>query len=169
MQDVTAGSPGERAGLRPYDVIVALDGKAEANDDELIREIAAHAPGTAVKLRVVRDGREQDVIVKLAERPSRDRAQTQTPAAPAPADRSRSEADPSLGLTVRDLDRQTTDRLELPRAAKGVLITRVEPLSAAFDGGIGRGTMLLEINRQPRRLGRRTTGASRAPRSRATS
>jgi len=53
-----------------------------------------------------------------------------------------------LGLTVRDLDRQTSDRLGLPRPIKGVLITRVEPLSSAFDGGIERGTILLEINRQ---------------------
>ena len=49
---------------------------------------------------------------------------------------------------MRDLDRQTTDRLDLPSATRGVLITRVEPLSAAFDGGISRGTILLEINRQ---------------------
>jgi serine protease Do len=148
VQDVTAGSPGERAGLQPYDVIVALDGKAEASDDELIRDIAEHAPGTAVKIRVVRDGREQDVMVKLAERPSRERAQDQTPSAPSPADRNRSDADPSFGLTVRDLDVQTINRLALTRVMKGVLITRVEPLSAAFDGGIARGNILLEINRQ---------------------
>jgi serine protease Do len=147
VQDVSSGSPGERAGLQPYDVIIALDGKAEANDDELIRDIAGHAPGTAVRLRVVREGREQDVTVKLAERPSRDRAQTQP--APSPSDRRKDDADPSFGLTVRDLDRQTIDRLALPRVTKGVLITRVEPLSAAFDGGIARGTILLEINRQP--------------------
>ena len=39
VQDVTAGSPGDRAGLRPYDVIVALDGKVQENDDQLIRDI----------------------------------------------------------------------------------------------------------------------------------
>jgi serine protease Do len=148
VQDVTAGSPGERAGLRPYDVIVALDGRAEANDDELIRDIAGHAPGTAVKLRVIREGRAEDVTVKLAERPSRDRGSEQTPP-PSPADRNRTGPDQSFGLTVRDLDRPTADRLTLPRAIKGVLITRVEPLSSAFDGGITRGTILLEINRQP--------------------
>ncbi len=147
VQDVTSGSPGERAGLQPYDVIIALDGKAEANDDELIRDIAAHAPGTAVKLRIVRDGREQDVLVKLAERPSRDRAPAQS--APSPAARDRSDADSLFGLTVRELDRQTVDRLALARVTKGLLITRVEPLSAAFDGGLARGTILLEINRQP--------------------
>ena len=147
VQDVTTGSPGERAGLLPYDVIVALDDKVAANDDELIRDIAAHAPGTAVKLRVVREGREQDLMVKLAERPSRERA-PQAQASPSP-DRNRSDADPLFGLTVRDLDRQMLDRLALTRAVKGVLITRVEPLSSAFDGGIARGTILLEINRQP--------------------
>jgi serine protease Do len=148
VQDVTPGSPGERAGLRPYDVIVALDGRVEANDDELIRDIAGHAPGTAVKLRVIRERREEDVVVKLAERPSRDRGQEQA-APPSPADRSRTGTDPAFGLTVRDLDRPITDRLAIPRTIKGVLITRVEPLSSAFDGGITRGTILLEINRQP--------------------
>jgi S1-C subfamily serine protease len=54
----------------------------------------------------------------------------------------------TLGLNVRDLDRQALDRLDLPRRTRGVLITRVEPLSSSFDGGIERGTVLLEINRQ---------------------
>jgi serine protease Do len=146
VQDVTPGSPGERAGLRPYDVIVALEGKGQESDQQLIREISAQEPGTAVKLRVLRDGREENVVVKLAERPGRTPAQA--PATPS-NDRGRGDGDAALGLTVRDLDRQTTDRLELPRTTRGVLITRVEPLSAAFDGGISRGAVLLEINRQP--------------------
>jgi serine protease Do len=53
-----------------------------------------------------------------------------------------------LGLNVRDLDRQTADRLDLPKPMRGVLITRVEPLSSSFDGGLERGTVLLEINRR---------------------
>ena len=105
VQDVSSGSPGERAGLQPYDVIIALDGKAEANDDELIRDIAGHAPGTTVRLRVVRQGREEDVIVKLAERPNRERAQAPAPSSPSSADRNRTDADAPFGLTVRDLDR----------------------------------------------------------------
>ena len=104
-------------------------------------------------------------MVKLAERPAPRRAQ----AAP---DRRRRRpiaagADPEalLGLTVRDLDRQTVDRLRAARRARsGVLITRVEPMSASFDGGIERGTVLLEINRQPRRDRSPTTAGSRAPR-----
>ena len=72
MQDVTAGSPGARAGLRPYDLIVAVDGKQVVRNDELIQLVAARQPGTSATLQIVRDGRAMNVPVKLAERPVRD-------------------------------------------------------------------------------------------------
>ena len=147
VQDVTEGSPAERAGLHPYDVVTALDDQPIANDDQLIREIAARAPGSAARLKLVRDGREQAVTVKLAERPPRDSAEDHQAETP-PPDRLRSDADPPLGLTVRDLDRQTIERLDLPKNTRGVLITRVEAMSPSFDTGIERGTVLLEVNRQ---------------------
>src|SRR5205807_9509623 len=39
VQDVTTSSPADRAGLRPYDIVVAIDDRAVASDDQLIREI----------------------------------------------------------------------------------------------------------------------------------
>ena len=148
VQDITAGSPADRAGLRPYDVITALDDREIANDDQLIREISARAPGSAARLRLVRDGHDQTLIVKLAERPARERQDRAEPSSPGPE---RNRPDPEnapLGLIVRDLDRQMADRLDVPGDVRGVLITRVEGMSASFDGGIERGTILLEINRQ---------------------
>jgi len=148
VQDITAGSPADRAGLRPYDIITSLDDRVIASDDQLIREISARAPGSAARLRLVRDGHDQTVTVKLAERPARDRQDTGDPAPQTP-ERGKSGPDTLvLGLNVRDLDRQTAERLEVPRGIKGVLITRVEPMSSSFDGGIERGTVLIEINRQ---------------------
>jgi serine protease Do len=147
VQDVTAGSPGDRAGLQPYDIIVSLDEVDIANDDQLIREISARSPGSAARLKIVRDGHPQSVTLKLAERPARDSG----PRSDAPAPTGERKADPdtiALGLVVRELDRQTAERLELPKQTQGVLITRVEPMSSSFDGGIERGTVLLEINRQ---------------------
>jgi serine protease Do len=148
VQDITAGSPADRAGVRPYDVITSLDDRAISNDDQLIREIAARAPGSAARLRLVRDGRDQTLVVKLSERPARERTdKSDSPVGPP----ERSKVDPDsllLGLTVRDIDRQTADRLELPKQMRGVLIARVEAMSSSFDGGIERGTVLLEINRQ---------------------
>src|SRR6266852_5160560 len=148
VQDITAGSPGDRAGLRPYDVITSLDDRTIANDDQLIREISARTPGSAARLRLVRDGHDQTLTIKLAERPPRDRPDKGDPAPQTP-ERGKSGPDNSLlGLNVRDLDRQTATRLDVPRDIKGVLITRVEPMSSSFDGGIERGTVLIEINRQ---------------------
>jgi serine protease Do len=58
-------------------------------------------------------------------------------------------ATPLLGIGVRDLDRATAERLRLPRGIEGVVVTRVEPLSSAYDVGIQRDHILLEINRRP--------------------
>jgi len=135
--------------VRPYDTIVALDDRPISSDDQLIREISGRSPGSAAHLRVLRDGHEETITLRLAERPTREgedrRAEPRAP--PAPADR-KVDQDLLLGLTVRDLDRQIAARLDVPRLTKGVLITRVEPLSSSFDAGIERGTVLLEINRE---------------------
>lgn len=149
VQDVTAGSPADRAGLQPYDVIVSFDGTSVASDSELIRSISSHAPGASARVGVLRDGREESVAVKLAERPGRTKtARTGDPAASDP-ERRVSDPDAALGLTVRDLDPAAFSRLQLPSKTRGVLITRVEPLSSSFDAEIQRGTVLLEVNRQP--------------------
>ena len=150
IQDITEGSPAERAGLKPYDVVVAFDGQPIASDDELIREISGRAPGSVVQLRVLRDGRQVPIIVKLAERPARSRAAgtASDPPASTPLRRS-SDLEPLVGLLVRDIDSSTANRLDLPKPTRGVLIMRVEPLSAAFDAGVERGTVLLEVNRHP--------------------
>jgi serine protease Do len=149
VQDITSGSPGERAGLRPYDVIVDLEDQPVSSDDELIRRISAMAPGAPARIRFVRDGHDQVVTLKLAERPPRESTDRPAePAAPPPAEH-KVDPDALLGLSVRDLDRATIDRLELPRGMKGVLITKVEPMSSSFDADLERGNVLLEINRQP--------------------
>jgi serine protease Do len=145
VQDVTDGSPADRAGLRVYDVIVGLDDQVVSTDDQLIREIAARAPGTAARVRFIRNGREQIVTLKLETRPARaaeDRGQST-----AQPDR-RSDQQSPLGLNVRELDRPTINRLRLGRETKGVLISRVEPMSSSFDGGLERDSLLLEINRE---------------------
>lgn len=148
VQDVTSGSPAERAGLRPYDVIIGLDGIDIGTDDELIKAIASRSPGTQAQLKVVRDTRQFTVAVRLVERPRRGGdTRSQPPAQPSatpPVDR-----DALLGFAVRDLDPAAFNRLKLPATTRGVLITRVDPVSAASDAEVQRGTVLLEINRKP--------------------
>ena len=145
VQDVAPGSPGARAGLRTYDVIVAVDGTPIESNDDLIRVIAARSAGSAATVRLLRDGHTRDVTLKLAERPQRGRQESDDVARPQPTTRRGS----PLGLLVRQLDAGSTERFGLPDGTRGMVVSRVEPLSAASDAGIERGHVLLEIDRQP--------------------
>jgi serine protease Do len=149
VQDVTEGSPGQRGGLRPYDLIVGIEGRAVSSDDELIREVSSRSPGTIVRLEIVRENQTRDVMVRLGERPGR----SMKDAGAAPGASSAPGRAPGgavqLGLSVRELDRRSGQLTRLPRAVTGVLVYRVEPMSAAADAGIERGNIVMEINRQP--------------------
>jgi serine protease Do len=143
VQDVNEGSPGERAGLRPYDLIVSVDGKFVQNNDELIREIARRTPGSVARLDIVRDGQAHQMQVRLVERPGR--APDVVPANNAGQPRAAarlSNAPITLGLTVREMDRR------IPRGTPGVVVAQVEPLGPAAEAGIERGQILMEVNRQ---------------------
>jgi serine protease Do len=161
VQDVTAGSPGARAGIRTYDLIVAVDGKAIEGNDALIGLIAARQPGSTTTLQVLRDGRAINIPIKLAERPLRDRRPVANTPAPLPS----SQRGLLLGMSVRDIDEESAARFNLPDGTRGVIVSRVEPMSPAFDADIERGHVLLEINRQPVRSiddYRRLTAGARA-------
>ena len=145
VQDITPGSPGERAGVRTYDLIVAVDGKPVEGNDALIQLIASHPPGTTTTLQILRDGRALSLPVKLAERPLRRRALAAlVPEQPQPS----SESGPLLGMSVRQIDRGFESRFKLPEGTRGVIVSRVEPMGPAFDADIARGHVVLEINRQ---------------------
>jgi putative serine protease PepD len=67
---VSAGTPGEKAGLKAGDVITALDGKPITKADDLTAAITAHAPNDKVTLTVTRNGKAQTIDVTLGARPS---------------------------------------------------------------------------------------------------
>jgi len=143
VQDVAAGSPGERAGLRPYDVITSVNGTNVAGDDELIGTVARMRPGTSATLTLLRDGRVVNLPVKLAERPQRDRATTTDTPVPSGSRGS------LLGVAVRPIDAEFTARYHVPESVHGVVVWRVDAVSPALDADIERGDVILEIDRHP--------------------
>jgi serine protease Do len=151
VQDVTAGSPAERAGLRPYDLVTAVDGVEVAGNDALIREISARTPGSTARLEVMRDGRTRQMLVKLAERSSARPPVNRRASEPrAPERRLPIGVGPAdLGLTVLEIDVRNAHRFDVPAGMTGLLVQRVEPMSVAQEAGIDRGHVILEVNRQP--------------------
>ena len=161
VQDVTPGSPGARVGLKPYDVIISLDGEPVRTHDRLVRRIAERQPGSVARIEYMRDGRTHNAQIKLAERPRQQVDRTTST-----AERSIQRTGPGeLGLSLIEIDDRNAHRFDIPSGMTGLLVQRVEPLSVAYDGGIERGSIILEINRQPVNSVagfRRIVGAARA-------
>jgi S1-C subfamily serine protease len=69
IERVMAGSPAERAGLAPRDVIVSVNGKPVTSMSMLVVMVRAHDPGDVCTLEIVRDSQHQPMKVTVAERP----------------------------------------------------------------------------------------------------
>ena len=147
VQDVTPGSPAERAGLRPYDLITAIDGQSVDGDGPAIRAVARSEPGRAARLEFLRDGRRQSVTVRLAERPVASASRRRWPSREPSGGRDLGPGE--LGLTVIEVGPANSRRYDVPDGVSGLLVQRVEPLSAAAEAGIERGQVVLHVNRQP--------------------
>jgi serine protease Do len=134
VQDVTPGSPGARAGLRTYDLILAVDGKPGLATTSLIELIASRSPGTTADAAGAGATTFAERPGEAGERPCATRPPDDRDERPQPS----SPRGPALGLSVREIDRDFADRYQLPDGMQGVIIARVEPMSPAFDADIER-------------------------------
>jgi serine protease Do len=137
VAEVTADSPAEKAGLKPGDVIVEFAGKAVSNPRELQLLVERSQPGEQTTLTVIRDGEREMVNVVCREAVSEDE----------PAAGSVKSRDNKLGLELSDLTPDVAQRLGV-EGVEGVVITSVEPGSAAAQAGLSSGDVVVEVERQ---------------------
>jgi serine protease Do len=135
VSEVVVASPAAAAGLKPGDVIVAVDGQPVAEARDLPRLVAGRPVGSAAQVTFLRGGKRQTVRLVLGELPEERVA-------------ARSEEEGGLGLTVRDLTADLARELGLPGAG-GVAITAVEAGTEAERAGLKKGDRILEVNRRP--------------------
>jgi len=131
VADVTPGGPSDTAGLKAGDLVLAVNGRQVETSADLLRQVALTHPGDEVRLRVRRDGRMQEIVVRAGVRPSEETlAQNgqQGPGAPGPS------LDGSLVLGMQ---------LQ-PNPGGGVTVRAVKPGSDASDKGIGVGDVILK-------------------------
>ena len=124
------GQPGEKAGLKVGDIVVALNGQTINSANDLPVKISSMKPGTKVKLTVLRDGKEKDVTVTVAENPEDSTAPTE--AKPAQG---------KLGVSVRALNDEELKELDL---TNGLLVTEVR--AAAARAGLMPRDIILSAN-----------------------
>jgi serine protease Do len=140
--DVQKGRAGEAAGLKRYDVILAVSGQPIEDGDQLVRTIAARPPGSAVTLDVFRDGRGLSLEARLAERVGNDAVHAVEERIEPVAERG-----DRLGLAVTELSQQMASTLSVPSDRRGVVVEDVVGLASGTEA-LDHGDVIVEVNRQ---------------------
>jgi serine protease Do len=140
VTDVKEDSPADHAGLQQGDVITSYQGSPVEDAVALQRLVTKTAVGSKATIKVLRDGHEKELTVKIGEQPG------ETKIAKAEGDEKEYAF---AGVAVEDLDRDTAKELGIKGKPQGVVVTSVEPDSGAEKAGLMPGDVIREINRQP--------------------
>ncbi len=139
VEAVEAGTPAERAGIQPGDVIVEFDGKPVENEMALRDAIAEKGPNARVTLKVVREGRTLTLNATLGTHPEDTEAD-----APKVARTPQQNALQKLGLRVGEIPAPLRERV----GTEGVYVESVDANSPASEA-LQRGDVILSVNRTP--------------------
>jgi serine protease Do len=131
VSSVEKGSPAEKAGIEPGDVILKFNGKEVASSNDLPSMVADITPGSTAKVEVWRDGKIRDLSVNVGE--MKIASAEETPGGGAKG---------GLGLEVRPL---TPDERRQAQVGEGLLVENVEAGPAA-QAGIQSGDVILSVN-----------------------
>jgi serine protease Do len=146
IADVVKDSPAAKSGLKPGDVIVAVNGRPVADNNQLTRDIGAVQPGQTVKLDVIREGKQKTIEVKVAPRPDE---KDEVLGGGSKRGQDEQGKGDLLGLRVDDLTPEMARRARIDSDTKGAVVTDVAPDSPASEAGLEGGDVIVEVNRQP--------------------
>lgn len=152
VERVQPQSPAEKAGFKAGDVVLTIDNTIVTGSSGLRNQVAAKRPGTKVRVKLLRDGKESELQVVLGALPG-----DATDTVAVHPDSVVSNPDGTFmaqkfGLRLKDLDAPSRSALGLEAGVDGVLIAGIEPGSVATDKGIKPGTAVLQwiVDRSPR-------------------
>ncbi|MEM9102172.1 MAG: DegQ family serine endoprotease [Pseudomonadota bacterium] len=131
VNDVTADSPADEAGIEPGDIIVEFNGFPINRHEELPIVVGRHKPGQKVEIKYYRNGKLKETKVKLVERPKVGQ----------PLSRGATE---ELGLNLRNLNDDEQRQLD---TEGGVIVTGVSE-GVAGEAGVRQGDVILAVNRE---------------------
>lgn len=135
--EVSSDSPAEKAGIKPGDVIIAFNGKEISQMSMLPAIVAQTAVGSKADVTLIRKGKEKKVKVTISKLEEDQKI----------FGAAESDAEENLGLTVQEITPELAQSLGL-KEKTGLLVANAEPGTPAFEAGIKRGDLILEVNRQ---------------------
>jgi len=135
VASVEPGLPADKAGIKRYDVIIEVNGQPVEDNNDLRFKIAEIEPGTKVDIKVIRDGKEKTLTVKITEQEPEEEKEPTTPSGK------------DLGISVTAMTPRLARKYGY-RTQQGLLITQVRKYSEAQRRGLQAGDIILEVNRQ---------------------
>ena len=149
ITSVEPNSPGDKAGLQQGDVITQVNGVTVDEPGSLRVQVAGMAPGSPVHLKVFRNGNYKDVTVTLAEYPKNLLAGNNPDDDDNQPGLNGGEKGAMKGVSVQALTPDVRQQLNLPAAAKGVVVTDVDENSQAAQEGLKPGDLIQQVNHKP--------------------
>ena len=137
VSEIQENSPAKEAGFERGDIVIEYDGKAIRDVNHLRNAVAQTEIGKKAKVKVLREGKEKELIVKIGEQPA-DLFAAGTGAVPSGKD---------LGMTVQNLTKELAKSLGIEEDS-GVIVSEVQPGSPAAMSEIREGDLIKEVNRK---------------------
>jgi serine protease Do len=138
VADVFEGDPADQAGIQRKDIILELNGEKIKATRQLTAMIAKIPVGESVKVKILRDGKEQTVQVKVGKRPQERLA----------ARGQYKEREEEFGIGVSNLTPEIAQRFNTDETS-GVIVTHVESGGKGDSADVRVGDIVKEINRRP--------------------
>ena len=138
VTDVPEG-PAKNGGLKSGDVIIEFDGKKIKDTRELVRIVGDSSVGKKVLVKVLRDGKEVALSVKLGR--LEDNVASSQPV------RKSSKKVEFAGMTLSNVNREVAEKLDIDANIKGVVIVDVKAGSVAEEKGLKKGDVIIQVNR----------------------
>jgi serine protease Do len=154
VSDLTPGGPAERAGLRPGDVVVSVNGQPVTTSTEMTRKVGQARAGDNLRLEVYRDGKRQLIDVRSGTRPS----EKELAASVGDGDNDNAPVNPDgpavqrpvvIGMGLAPLDDGLRRRYSIPATVRGVVITSVRTDSDAGEKGLRAGDVITSAANRP--------------------
>jgi len=130
IAQVMPSSPAEKAGLKVGDVVIAIDGEKVSSVRDLQLRVMRTPPGKELTLTVIRNGKEENIKVRVEAMPEETKISQAGPSAQ------------DVGLVLRDLTPDEERRI----GVKGVYVSGVMPGSFAYQSGIRPGDIIMSVN-----------------------
>jgi serine protease Do len=138
VAQVVEDSPASAAGLVSGDILIKYNDQVIKEAEDLPPLVGNTPPNSTVELTLIRDGKQQQAKVKIAElEPEAKEVADSEPG--------KAEVDNRLGLQVRTLTDEEIARLGVEH---GVVVTALQEEGAAADAGIRRGDVIFSLNQQ---------------------